>query len=51
MMQEFKQFKLDCERLLELNAEIRAYPYWGAKLTALNEERAALRRKLCLGKE
>lgn len=34
------------ERLAEIDREIAAAQHWGAKLTALNEERAALQRAL-----
>lgn len=34
------------KRLAEVNARISAYPYWGAALTALDEERRGLERAI-----
>lgn len=34
------------DRMVYLNEQIQSYPRWGALLTALDEERRALRRNI-----
>ena len=38
-------------RIKELDKQIAAYPYWGAALTAMDEERRGLRQSLELRKD
>lgn len=38
--------QLDQKRLAEIDAQLRAAGYWGARLTALNEERQQVVERL-----